>query len=86
MRDLYSFRGLIVPADWDDDERVTLVSLLTDDEGEYLVLADRAGRELLRFIHERVEASGHLFRDDRGEQILRVELFSLLSPERGRRV
>ena len=86
MRDLFAVRGLIVPADWDDDERVTLVSLLTDDEGEYLVLADRAGRELVQFIHKRVEASGHLFRDDHGEQILRMEQFSLLIPDRGRSV
>jgi hypothetical protein len=78
MRNPFTLQGLVVPAEWDDDNQVTLVSILTDDEGEYLVLADKAGRELIPCIHSRVQASGHLFRDEHGEQILQVKQFSVL--------
>ena len=78
LRDPFTLQGLVVPADWGDDDQVTLVSILTDDEGEYLVLGDRGGRELTKYIHRRVRARGRLFRDDHGENVLRVEEFSVL--------
>ena len=79
MTNPFCVEGLIVPADWDEDDQITLVSLLTDDEGEYLVMGDRGGRELIKFIHRRVRARGRLFRDDHGENVLRVEEFSVLN-------
>ena len=78
MREAFTLQGLVVPADWDDDDRVTLVSILTNDEREYLVVADRAGRELIKYIHRRVRATGRLFHDPYGEHVVRVEAVTVL--------
>jgi hypothetical protein len=73
-----SLEGLIVPADWDENDAITLVSLLTDDEGEYLVAADSVGRKLTTCIHKRVRVAGSLTKDGLGEYVVTVERFSVV--------
>jgi hypothetical protein len=75
-----SLEGLVVAADWDENDEVTLVSLLTDDEGEYLVEADSVGRELLRCIRKRVRLCGLLRKDESGEDVIAGKCFTIIEP------
>ena len=52
--------GLIIPAKWDDDGKVTAVTIQTDDEKIYLVEHTRAGEELLGLIHKKVAAKSKI--------------------------
>jgi hypothetical protein len=79
-----SLEGLVVAADWDENDEVTLVSLLTDDEGEYLVEADSIGRELIGCIHKRVRLHGCLGKDQSGEDVIAGEYFTILDPPEGK--
>ena len=52
--------GIIIPEKWDDDGKVTGVTIQTNTENVYLVDHTRVGQELLNLIHEKVEAKGKI--------------------------
>ena len=52
--------GIIIPANWDDNGRITDVTIHTDDEQIYFVEQTGAGQELSNLIHEKVKAKGKI--------------------------
>lgn len=55
---LTTFTGVIIPADWDRDGRITGVAISTHDEDEYLVRRRAKGTELVRLLRKEVEVTG----------------------------
>lgn len=52
--------GIIIPAKWDNNGKVTGVTIQTNDEKVYFVEHTRTGEELLGLIHQKVEAKGKI--------------------------
>jgi len=52
--------GIIIPARWNDNGKVTGVSIQANDESVYLVECNKTGEELLGLIHKKVEATGKI--------------------------
>ena len=55
---LTTVTGVIIPADWDRDGRITEVAISTHDEDEYLVQGREQGTELARLLQKEVEVIG----------------------------
>lgn len=55
---LTTVTGVIIPADWDRDGRITGVAISTHDEKEYLVRRRAKGAELVRLLQKEVEVTG----------------------------
>ena len=55
---LTTVTGVVIPADWDRDGRITGVAISTHDEDEYLVLRRARGTELVRLLQKEVEVTG----------------------------
>ena len=71
--DSLRFKGVVVPAAWDDQGKVTAVALSTFDEQEYMVEGGFAGSDLLGLIRREVEILGRLGTVGEGGQCLLVE-------------
>ena len=70
-------RGLIIPANWDEQGNVIAVALSTFDEEEYLIDKDDKGPELLPFLHAEVEVLGEVARQD-GKLLIKIKGYRVL--------
>lgn len=73
-------RGVLYPAEADDDGRALAAYLTTDQDEEYLIEPYEKGNDLIDFIDRYVEVSGVLNNDD-GEYSVTVKAFRLLDDE-----
>ena len=62
--------GIVIPADWDDDQEVIAAALATADEKEYRIDLNRKGRELLGHLQQQVEVTGPLSEDEKGRKVI----------------
>ncbi len=69
--------GILIPADWNDDQEVVAVALATPDEKEYRIDANRKGRELLDYLQHQVEVTGPLSEDEKGRRVITVRRYSV---------
>jgi hypothetical protein len=67
--------GIVIPADWNDDQEVVAVALATPDEKEYRIDVKRKGRELLDHLQHQVEVSGPLSEDEKGRRVITVNRY-----------
>ena len=67
--------GIIIPADWNDDQEVVAVALATPDEREYRIDVRRKGRELLGHLQQQVEVTGPLSKDEKGRRVITVSRY-----------
>lgn len=67
-----SFSGMVFVLDWDEENRVTAVSVVTEEGREYRVLPDEAGRELFRREGDTVDIEGVAGTDAAGRKTLTV--------------
>ena len=65
--------GIIVPAEWGENDKVTEIAIQTTDDEEYLIARNKKGKELLDFIDLKVEATGAVGEED-GDAIFVDEL------------
>lgn len=70
--------GIVIPAEWDDDDNVIGVAIETDDFEEYVVEDNEKGRELLAFIDYEVEATGSVRKQRDGEMTISVRRYESL--------
>ena len=75
-REYQLVRGLVEPADWDDNWATGGVVVVGDDE-EYRVDPSGKGQHLLELLHEWVEVGG-VVDDDNGELMLSVKKVRVL--------
>jgi len=71
-----TIRGLIVPSEWDDKGNVTSISISTFHEDEYVVDKDSAGKKLLPYMREGVEASGFV-REEEGIKKIKIKKYRI---------
>jgi hypothetical protein len=57
---LITIRGLIMPADWDEEGNINAVAISTFEEDQYLVLNDEKGEQLLPLVRQEVKITGEL--------------------------
>jgi hypothetical protein len=67
--------GIVIPADWNDDQEVIAVALATPDEKEYRIGGNRKGRELLDHLQHQVEVTGPLSEDEKGRRVINVSRY-----------
>lgn len=73
---LITIRGLIMPADWDEEGNINAVAISTFEEDQYLVLNDEKGEQLLPLIRREVKITGELGQKGRRKTI-KLKTFSL---------
>ncbi len=71
-------RGIVLPADWDDEGNVVAVSIATSEEREYLIDDTDIARELIGMLRKPVMVRGHLTKKDK-KRTLRVSSFSIIN-------
>lgn len=67
--------GIVIPADWNDDQEVIAAALATADEREYQIGGNRKGKELLAFLQHQLEVTGTLGKDDKGRPVITVRRY-----------
>ena len=71
--------GIVIPADWNDDQEVVGAALATADEKEYRIDGNRKGKELLDHLQLQVEVTGSLGGDERGREVITVRRYIVKS-------
>ncbi|MHB8770254.1 MAG: hypothetical protein ACYC7J_04580 [Syntrophales bacterium] len=71
--------GIVIPADWNDDQEVVGAALATADEKEYRIDGNRKGRELLDHLQLQVEVTGILSEDEKGRTVVTVRHYIIKS-------
>jgi len=70
--------GVVTPAKWDENDKIVGVSIQTLDEKEYIVKPDKIGKELITFIHNRVEATGSVRKRLDGKQVMKITCYRMI--------
>ncbi|MFH1130924.1 MAG: hypothetical protein V1754_06285 [Pseudomonadota bacterium] len=69
-----TIRGTVTPADWDDDNHVISLMIISDDEEEFFVDPAGKGEQLLDWVDHYVEIKGIVHNDD-GDYTITVHKF-----------
>jgi hypothetical protein len=67
--------GIVIAADWSDEQEVIATALATPDEKEYRISGNRKGKELLDHLQRQVEVTGPLSMDEKGRQVITVRRY-----------
>ena len=70
--------GVVTPAKWDENDKIVGVSIQTLDEKEYIIELNKIGKELITFIHKRVEAMGSLRKRLDGKQVMKIKSYRMI--------
>lgn len=73
-----TFRGILIPLNWDNGGEIIAIALSTVDEEEYMIDDNAKGREMLEFIRKEVEVSGVIREEKDGKKIIVVNEYRLL--------
>jgi hypothetical protein len=65
-----TIRGTVTAAKWDDEDAVTGVMIVTDDDEEYFVALKDTGKELLDLVDAEVELTGTISKKGGIQQIV----------------
>ncbi len=76
-----TIEGVVGAVDCDEAGQVSLVSILTDTYEEYLVVDNKAGKELLEREGEEVRATGMVSESEFGEFSIIVSTYEVLDNE-----
>ena len=77
---LAKIRGLIIPAEWDDEGNVKGIAISTRQEEEYRIDMSHKGKELMAYLQREAEVRGFL-REEENRIFLEVEHFRIKEPE-----
>jgi len=73
--------GIILPSQWDENGKVTRISINTHDERQYDVDYSGNGKELLNYLQKMVEIDGKLVQRLGGQQYVKVHTFNLIEDQ-----
>ena len=73
----YTVTGTVLPADLDDDGKVTSIGIESLDGEDYLIFMDRIGEEMMSLLDHKVEATGTV-KDVYGDLIFTVSRYQVL--------
>jgi hypothetical protein len=68
-------RGIVIPADWDEQGNVAALVIAAPNEEEYRVGMDKKGKELIAFLREEIEVSGFVS-EKKNKKIVKVKEYS----------
>jgi len=68
-------RGIVIPADWDEQGNVAALVIAAPNEEEYSVGMDKKGKELIAFLREEIEVSGFVS-EKKNKKIVKVKEYS----------
>jgi hypothetical protein len=74
---LTAIRGIVIPAEWDDEGNTLATCIASPGEQEYLVEQDAMGKELLRLIRQEIEVTGIVQQRKRGRNTIAVRTYRL---------
>ncbi len=69
-----SIRGILIPAEWDEEGNIIGLSIMTVDEKEYVVEEKTERRGLFDLVRHEVEVRG-LAREEAGRKAILVESY-----------
>ena len=69
--------GIVVPENWDDNDNIIRVGIMTPDYQKYVIEHNKNGKELLAFIDHKVKATGTLRERLDGDIIISVKSYEL---------
>lgn len=72
--------GIVIPVDWDEEQRVAEVAIATADEKEYRIKKTASGKQLFGHLQAYVEATGSLSLRKDGGYVLTVKQYLLKRP------
>lgn len=75
--DLTAIRGIVIPAEWDDEGNALATCIASPGEQEYLVEQDAMGKELLALIRQEIEVTGIVQQRKRGRNTIAVRTYRL---------
>ena len=71
--------GIVIPADWNDQQEVVAAALATADEREYRIAGNKKGKELLDALQQQVEVTGVLEKDEKGGSVITIRRYTVKS-------
>ena len=71
----YTITGVVVPDNWDKQDRLIRVAIKTPYYEEYVVEHNKQGKELLALIDEKVKVTGTLRKRVDGDIIINVKSY-----------
>ena len=74
-------RGFVTAVAWDDNDKVTEVSICTEDGEEYVVDDNESGPALVEYVSAEVEVEGFVYFDENDDRYVTVYDFTLLDEE-----
>lgn len=74
---LTTIRGIVIPADWDEEGNMLAVAISGSDEQEYLIEQNAKGKELLKLIRHEIEIDGLVRKAIKGRKTVKVKSYRL---------
>lgn len=74
---LTTVRGIVIPADWDEEGNMIAVAISGSDEQEYLIEKDAKGKQLLELIRHEIEIDGLVSKAIKGRKAIKVKSYRL---------
>jgi hypothetical protein len=66
-------KGIVVPAEWDENGNVVAVAVSTYDEDEYLIdIQNEKGKELMGIMRKKIRITGEIRSADKDRKIMTV--------------
>lgn len=72
--------GVVAPAAWDEDFKVTSVMIATNLEEDFIIENNAKGRKLFNFLQESIQVVGVVKEDDLGNKVISVKKYTLIGP------
>ena len=70
-----AIEGLVIPNEWDENGKITGISIHTDKEEIYLVAHNRLEGELINQLHIKVWIEGKIMKRFNGSKLIQVRSF-----------
>jgi len=77
LADEVTIKGMVLALDWDDNDNVSAVSIISEDGEEYLVLKNANGKKLLKLVEKDVVATGSISEDSDGNKVIAINSFEV---------
>jgi hypothetical protein len=76
--DEITLTGTVHPIAWDDSDNVFAAAIATSKGEEYVIVKDSLGKSLFRLAYKKVEVTGRVRENTRGEQTIKVRKYKIL--------
>jgi hypothetical protein len=78
LADEATIKGIVLALDWDDNDNVSAVSIISEDGEEYLVVKNANGKKFLKLVDKDVIVTGSISEDSDGNKVIAINSFEVL--------